>query len=799
MVALPKLHRKLLRDIKAGRAQYTAVALVIILGIATFVASYEAYQNLDSSYEHTYEQLHMADYWISVDYLPHRAAREMDEIHGALAQGRIVGDIVIDLAEESGERVSGRVISLPLQNHPKINDVHIESGSYFGTEAQREILLEKHFAEYHHLGPGDWLTIKREGNKARFRIAGVVTSPEYIWIAKSAQELFSSPRTFGVLFMPQSRAETLFSMNGLHNEINLAVEQKADRTGIINEVKNILRRYNIKRLTQKDEPLAISTRKVDIIQGVRTAHMVERKDHLGNRLLKMDLEGFRELAVLFPTLFLSMAALAIYVLLNRLVESQRVQIGLMRALGYGKAPVLLHYLGFALILGTVGSLLGAVLGHALANALTREYASQLKLPFVIVAPHWNVVAVGMVIGIAVPLLAGLFSARAATKMRPAEAMRPPKPAAGHRTLLETLLPFLHRLPYILKLPLRNVFRNLRRTVFMAMGVASAIVMVLVSMSFLDATEAALYNQFERIQNFDAKLILGGTTGTVTTSYLKHLEGIDQAEAVLEVPYRLQHGELVSDSSIMGLPEQSSLYHLFTPEGYPTDVVPDDILLTLSLKKKLGVEVGDKLQLEPIVGTIGETEKQLAGFVDEPLGNRAFMPLKDAQKLLRMPGAATSVLLSFNGEPTATLLKRLYNTSQGFFWVFIGVMLAMGIALGIAIIFNGVTVNVLERRREIAIMRAVGMSHTRLALILSLENLLLGCLGVVIGLPLGYYIASYFMSMYETDLFSMSAVIFPRSYIIAALSAVLILLVSQIPAIRQIYRLSLPTATKDWSE
>ncbi len=97
------------------------------------------------------------------------------------------------------------------------------------------------------------------------------------------------------------------------------------------------------------------------------------------------------------------------------------------------------------------------------------------------------------------------------------------------------------------------------------------------------------------------------------------------------------------------------------------------------------------------------------------------------------------------------------------------------------------------------MRAVGMSHTRLALILSLENLLLGCLGVVIGLPLGYYIASYFMSMYETDLFSMSAVIFPRSYIIAALSAVLILLVSQIPAIRQIYRLSLPTATKDWSE
>ena len=92
-----------------------------------------------------------------------------------------------------------------------------------------------------------------------------------------------------------------------------------------------------------------------------------------------------------------------------------------------------------------------------------------------------------------------------------------------------------------------------------------------------------------------------------------------------------------------------------------------------------------------------------------------------------------------------------------------------------------------------------MSSARLAIILTLENLALGCLGVIIGIPLGHYIANYFMSMYETDMFSMSAVIFPRSYIIATLGALVILFVSQIPAIRQIYRLSLPTATKDWSE
>jgi len=817
MVAVPKLYRKLLRDIWAAKAQFGAVSFVVLLGVAMFIASYAAYENLDSSYEGTYERLSMADYWISVDYIPQRAAIEMDEIPGVVAEGRIVGDVSLDLAKESGERVAGRVISLPQERHPEVNDVQVESGSYFSSQAGREVLVEKHLAEHHGLKPGDWLTIKREDSKARFKIAGIVTSPEYIWVAKNAQEPMPSPRTFGVLFMTQSTMESLFGMSGLVNEINLAVEPKTDRGVVLEEVRQILRKNHINRMTSKDEPVSIRTRKIDVIKGVRTAYMVERKDHLGNRLLKMDVEGFQQLAVLFPVLFLSMACLAIYVLLNRLVESQRVQIGLMRALGYGKRQVVLHYLGFAFIVGAAGSVLGAVLGITLANALTAEYAAQLALPFVVIEPHWGVVAVGMAIGIVMPISAGLFPAWATTRMHPAEAMRPAAPAAGHRTLVETLLPFLSRLPYVLKLPMRNVFRNPRRTFFMATGVASAITLVLVSMSFVDAMESMLDTQFEKIQNFDARVIFQGTGAAATASYISHLEGIQQTEAILEVPYRVRHGEKVADTSIMGLPEGSSMYNLLRPDGSPTSVKQDGILLGLSLKKKLGAEIGDMLQLEPVVGTIGDTEKRLEGFVNMPMGDRAFMPLRDTQRLLRAPGTATGVLLNFDGEPSAKLLKRLYDLPEtasiefagetrrfldemmGLFWAFIGVMLSMGAALGMAIIFNGVTVNVLERRREIAIMRAIGMSRTRLGLILTLENLAIGCLGVLIGIPLGHYLAVAYMAQFETDIMSMSAVIFPRSYIIAALAALVILVVSQIPAIRQIYRLSLATATKDWSE
>jgi len=151
-----------LRDIVAAWAQFSAVALIIVLGVASFISSYEAYQNLDGSYQLSYEQLHMADYWISMDHINQRAAREMNDIPGVLAQGRIVRDVAIDLEMETDEQVDGRVISLPPGQHPEVNDVRMESGNYLSSGSGREILLEKRFAEYHNLGPGDWLTIKAD-------------------------------------------------------------------------------------------------------------------------------------------------------------------------------------------------------------------------------------------------------------------------------------------------------------------------------------------------------------------------------------------------------------------------------------------------------------------------------------------------------------------------------------------------------------------------------------------------------------------------------------------------------------
>ena len=94
--------------------------------------------------------------------------------------------------------------------------------------------------------------------------------------------------------------------------------------------------------------------RIDIVTGIRSAYMTARKDLPAVQVLRQDLESFATLAFLFPFMFLTIASLTIYVLLNRLVESQRIQIGLMRSIGYSTRSVLFHYLGFALIVGIAG-------------------------------------------------------------------------------------------------------------------------------------------------------------------------------------------------------------------------------------------------------------------------------------------------------------------------------------------------------------------------------------------------------------------------------------------------------------
>jgi putative ABC transport system permease protein len=143
-----------------------------------------------------------------------------------------------------------------------------------------------------------------------------------------------------------------------------------------------------------------------------------------------------------------------------------------------------------------------------------------------------------------------------------------------------------------------------------------------------------------------------------------------------------------------------------------------------------------------------------------------------------------------------------DEQMAFMWAFIIFMLIMGVSLGGAIIFNSVTVNVLQRTRELAMMKVIGRGNAFITSMITMENLLVGLVGAGIGIPLGLYVAQIFMDTVNAsaeEAMSLNIVVAPESYIFAIAVALIMLLVSQIPALRQVRRMSLTTALKDWYE
>jgi len=480
---MSKIWRKLLRDLASSKGLFLAAALVIFLGVAFFGASFLGYRNLQSSYDYSYEKLHFADFTIEVVEAPADTVTELESISGIdKVIGRVNIDIPMSLPAEDSKYVLARVISLPHDSMPGVNDVKIEQGSYFDDGDAYSLLLEKSFAEHHNLKVGDTIYPVIDSKEFSFSVAGIVTSPEYIWLAKSRQEIIVSPDTFGVVFVPQDIVSELSGKTTV-NEFCFLINDGADSDAIISEAKDILEPYGIMDVVPRDEQPS-------------------------NAALKLDLQEFAEMAEVFPLLFLIVGALATYILLARMVHNQRSQIGLMRAMGYSRRQLLVHYLSFALIIGVTGATTGMLAGYLLSIVVTKLYVGMLGLPFTATRMgwiEWLAIEEGLFFGILPCIIAGIIPAYRASRIPPALAMRPPAPTAGRRLLLERIFPVLNRLSFLWKIPLRNIFRNRRRSIYTIIGVSFGISLILVSAAFLDSIDSLMTWQFDKIQRYDLQI------------------------------------------------------------------------------------------------------------------------------------------------------------------------------------------------------------------------------------------------------------------------------------------------------
>ena len=780
------LLRKAFRDLWRSRALFISNIALLTLGVGIFVTMYSAFLNVKASEDFAYEELKFADAFYHVaPPIPVRAVdviRDMDGV--AVAEGRYVADIAIRRPDNPDDTVAARVISIPDDDTPDINRVIVREGDYPAVGDGRHALVDSLFTTYYGLKPGDSVSLVYQGRDRNFEISGAITHPEYIWKSKGGAELITSPGDFAIVLVRRNAVDDMLGVEGIINEITVRFRHGADTDAIKAEIDGYLDRYGSHQLVEKEDQLSYAT-------------------------LKSDLDGFAEMAVAMPALFLCITAMVAYAMLTRIVQSQRHIIGLMRAEGFSRAQILRHYLTFPILIALIGNGLGILWGTFAAGGFTSLYVETLDLPFTIVVSQTWVLVVAFVIGLAACVIAGIQPALAAARLMPSEAMRTNIASGGASVMLERLLP-MRRMPNMLRLALRNMTRGRWRTLSSIMGIAVSVALVTAVMGMLDTMDNAFDVQFNEIQRHDLKAVFTHPIDSRKTEVFQSWGQVRNAEPIAEIPVKLVNGEHSEHSVVTAVADGSTL---LKPE-HVAGVQPlsaDGIFLTESLARDLNLAVGDTVMVE------AERREQafpVAGLVRFPMGESAYMRLPQAASLMRGLHA-TSALITLErpehaDEVAAMLEMRAYVlaversaavreafeelmalTNQ-----FIGIMTVFGMSLAAFAVFNTVTLNVTERSRELATMRTLGFSKRQVNMLITLESLITGVIGIVLGFVLGYAIEAYLVGQMSTLDWNMDIIIDTSTYIIVGALTLAALLLSQAPGLRALHRRNLAEATKE---
>jgi len=781
------LNHKLLRDLWTLRGQALAIAAVIVSGVTTLVMFLSTLDSLEATQARYYREYRFADLFATLERAPERLRHRIARLPGVeRVQSRVVAAVNLEVAGFD-EPVSGRLISLPDDGRARLNALYIVRGRTIIDGRAEEVVVSESFARAHNFNPGDRLHAIINGRRQPLTIVGTAQSPEYIYQFPPGA-FFPDHKRYGILWMARTPLAAAQDMEGAFNDLTLRLADDASEAQLIDRLDLMLHRY-----------------------GGTGAY--GRADQLSHRFLTEELHGLAVSARIFPAIFLGVAAFLLHVVLNRLIGTQREQIAILKAFGYGRGAIAGHYTLLVLAIVAIGAVAGSLLGIYWGRGLSRLYAELYQFPFLDYRVRPAVLAVPLLVTAAAALAGTLSAVRRAAALPPAEAMRPESPVTYHATLVERL-----GLQRWFAQPTRMILRHLERrpvkSLLSVVGVALACGIMMVGSFQEDAVRYMVGVQYGLSQRDDATVLFTDPTSRRAVHELNRLPGVRHAEGFRSVPVRLRYGHRSYRTAVEGTEPDGVLARPLDQRLHPLPLPPAGMVLTDYLAAELGVGVGDTVTVEVLEGARPVRQVTVTAFSHQYLGVSALMPIAALNRLLGegnalsgaylalAPGADRAVYNRLREMPRVAsvilreaAVKSFYDTIAEtiLFFSFIANLLGASIAFGV--VYNTARIALSERGRELASLRVLGFTRGEISYILLGELALITLLAIPLGFLFGRGLCALLAAAFENDLYRIALVLEPPTYAGAALVVLLSALLSGAVVWRQLGRLDLVAVLK----
>ena len=527
----------------------------------------------------------------------------------------------------------------------------------------------------------------------------------------------------------------------------------------------------------------------------------------------------------FPVFFFLVAALVATTTMTRMVDENRLQMGTLKALGYSRTSIAGKYIFYALTASVLGSIVGMAVGFVVFPIIMwNAYQMIFHLPTFTLHFYPGMAAASMVISAAVIGLATWTACRSSLREKTASLLLPRAPIAGKRIFLEYITPLWKRMSFSQKTTARNLFRYKKRFFMTVLGVAGCTALLLIGFGLQDSLLPIVTKQTEQLTHNDLIISLSDEKALTTENGLADL--LDNSDKVNDWGILYTKSVTIYNAagesagvSIVGGQEDSTLtdYVTFrTRKGH--DAIPfgkDSVILTEKTALNLGVQAGDTIWVEAPSGE--RVPLTLTGVTENYMFTRLYLSRSELETVLDTAdvpwntvwGSTQCNTAESCSEMRSKMLHCNYVSTVSFnedtTFMFDNLIVSLNYvvvliifcaaALAAVVLYNLISVNLAERKKELATIKVLGFYDKEVYRYIFREIDLLSFFGSLAGLVLGVPLHKFIILTVEMDQLMFIRTIAPRSYLLSVVLTMLFNFLVCLVMRRHVKRISMVESMK----
>lgn len=521
-------------------------------------------------------------------------------------------------------------------------------------------------------------------------------------------------------------------------------------------------------------------------------YLLDRNTNIGYACFEKDSNIVEEIAKVFPVFFFLVAVLVCMTTMNRMIEEQRTQIGVLKALGYSRRTIMAKYMIYSGSAAVLGCVLGFALGtYVFPKVIWFTYGLMYSASGEAYLFDLPLAVISLVVSLLCSVGTTWLSCRIELGSVAAELIRPKAPKSGKRILLERI-PFLwNRIKFLHKVSIRNIFRYKKRFFMMVIGISGCTALVIAGLGLRDSIVDVVDEQYGHIQIYDIGVTFKEAmneadeaefredTQDIVETYLYHMT------TSVDVTY---NGK--TKSVTMMIPQEGAsldgFLTLLDADGreiaYPAE---GEVVISQSIAKRLKIQNGDTISF--MDDDLHEFQATVSGICDNYVGDYLYLSADTYENQVKQSpdykGVWCHVYEGIDVHEVGTqimenelvgslsviqdTIDRVKSMLSSLNYI-IALVIGCAAALAFIVLYNLTNINITERIREIATIKVLGFYPGETAAYVFRENLVLTGIGALVGLGLGKWLHQFIMNTLDVDGVSFQTKITSVSYLTAVL-------------------------------